>query len=497
MKTLALPLKFAAAFGLSVFSWAALFSSVRGSDVWANLPSRPHNLVGTLSCSSISCHGQLEPPASSASSHGQAYHLWLAGDPHARAGQRILEPRFQEVLKRASNRSDGAADSQMYAQCAKCHDPLGNAAAHPQQPSALIPTLSQRERGPAVGRGISCESCHGPAREWLSKHYERDISREELRELGMTDTKNVLVRARLCAACHVGSGENDVTHDMLAAGHPPLRFEMAAHQALLERKHWNDGPRRQSQPDYELQLWAAGRIASAEAALALLEERANRAATETQMNTDRNKAAWPELAEYNCFACHQALRPEVGRKRLESSSGRAPGVPPWQRWNVECVPSSTAFDDALVRLGGEMETSYFASPEKVARLAADARVTLRRTVHVSDRGEVCTGDAAPLGILTVLRALETRPREFTWDRACHELAALIAIECSVHDAPLAKAFSNRAACVGRSLAFQNHDSEWPAALANLTSEKPPAAGTMSLDEIRQQLDALRRELTAQ
>ena len=102
----------------------------------------------------------------------------------------------------------------------------------------------------------------------------------------MVDTKNVLVRAALCASCHVGSAENDVTHDMLAAGHPPLRFEMASHQALIERKHWDDAAAT-AQPEYEVQLWAAGRIASAEAALDLLEGRAKRAATdETRMNTN-------------------------------------------------------------------------------------------------------------------------------------------------------------------------------------------------------------------
>ena len=82
---------------------------------------------------------------------------------------------------------------------------------------------------------IGCETCHGGARRWLSEHYQHDVGRDELASLGMIDTKNLLVRARVCAACHVGSAENDMNHDMIAAGHPPLHFELASYEALIKR----------------------------------------------------------------------------------------------------------------------------------------------------------------------------------------------------------------------------------------------------------------------
>jgi len=300
----------------------------------------------------------------------------------------------------------------------------------------------------------------------------------------MIDTKNVLTRARLCASCHVGSAENDVTHDMLAAGHPPLRFEMASHQAVLERKHWDDSGRRQAQPDYEVQLWAAGRIASAEAALALLEARAKKAAT------DESKAAWPELAEYNCYACHQALRPEVGKLTLDSLSNRTPGVPPWQRWNVECVlPSSPEFAAALTRLRGEMEKSFSPSPETVAQLAAEARAILRREIRVNEAGDMLVG-GAPAGTQMALGALAARGDDFSWERACHELAALVAVQSTQSRGGAGQT----AGRIAQSLRFTRADSEWPAALADLRAAEPRAAGTMSLAEVRQELDAWRREL---
>src|SRR5207248_11256902 len=132
-------------------------------------------------------------------------------------------------------------------------------------------------------------------------------------------------RPRLCSACHIGSAEQDMNHDMIAAGHPPLRFELAAYEALLQPKHWNDGLRRLAEPDYEVQLWAAGRMAAAEATLALTESRAKRASAD---------APWPELAEYNCFACHQSLRPEAGKLTDAASLDRPRSVPLWQTWNL-------------------------------------------------------------------------------------------------------------------------------------------------------------------
>ena len=143
-------------------------------------------------------------------------------DPHAMAVQRILEPRFQEVLRRASVRGDGSVDGAMYQRCAKCHDPLGltvpmgsraeqtplplgeggerSELGEGLQPraatasNALTPALSRRER--EAVRGIGCESCHGGARDWIAVHYERGVSREQLAQLGMVDTKDLFVRAR-------------------------------------------------------------------------------------------------------------------------------------------------------------------------------------------------------------------------------------------------------------------------------------------------------------
>jgi Cytochrome c554 and c-prime len=474
----------AAAVGLSEIA------AVRAADPRLDNSHRPSDLVGSLSCSSVSCHGQLEPPAVAENAFGQAYHLWLRGDPHARAGLRLLEPRFLEVLRRASHHSDGTTDPRVQAECAKCHDPLGS-----REVDSPTPTLSLTNSEPAIGHGIGCESCHGAAGRWITRHFERGLSRDELRGLGLVDTKNVLVRARLCVSCHVGSAENNLTHDMLAAGHPPLRFEMASYQALIARKHWDDGPRRQKEPDHEVQLWGAGRLASAEAALNVLEGRAKRAAAEaTQIGNDGSRATWPELAEYECFACHQPLRPEVGRSSLESLTGRVSGMPPWRRWNVSCVPGGPDFATDLARIRGEMERSLLPPPETVARLAAESRAALEREIGLTESGRVLVA-GVPLEISSALGALAMRHEADTWEDACHELAALAAIEHSSRPAAHSPAaFRERLARVAGSLSFVRPDSEWPATLARSRSDKTPAGDTMSLAEIRQALNDALREL---
>jgi hypothetical protein len=52
----------------------------------------------------------------------------------------------------------------------------------------------------------------------------------------MRDLQNLYVRANTCVACH-----QNLDADILAAGHPELRFELDG-QAVAEPKHWADEP---------------------------------------------------------------------------------------------------------------------------------------------------------------------------------------------------------------------------------------------------------------
>jgi len=365
----------------TLLSGLLLAAPAAAADPWPSLDPDPRKTLGTLSCASATCHAHSEPRHGSIGR--QEYLHYLGTDPHAQAARRMNEPRFQEVLSRLKPE---APTKEVAERCASCHDPLG---------------LASNATHVPLGRGIGCESCHGAARDWLPVHFEQGISRDRLRELGLIDTKQVLVRARVCASCHVGGDGRDVNHDLLAAGHPPLRFEVASHQSLIERKHWNDVPRRTAEPNYDVQLWAAGRIASADAALTLLASRSRQA---------NPTAPWPEFAESDCRACHQPLRPQTNGSRR---------VLPWQSWNVAFAPPVPAL--GAVRI--EMERSLVPSRDKISQLAAEARDALRQSVRLSPSGQLLTPDGTPQG---ALQQLSANRGATNWEASCQELAALLA-----------------------------------------------------------------------
>ncbi|MCP4846371.1 MAG: hypothetical protein GY899_00290 [Verrucomicrobiaceae bacterium] len=68
--------------------------------------------------------------------------------------------------------------------------------------------------------GISCESCHGAARDWIKEHNKEKISREQRKEIsekaGMIYPGNLYAVARNCFDCHI------IKHEELVnkGGHP-------------------------------------------------------------------------------------------------------------------------------------------------------------------------------------------------------------------------------------------------------------------------------------
>jgi hypothetical protein len=514
--------------------------AARGVGAEPTLPLRPPppDMVGTLSCASVSCHGGGGPRYRSGSATGAEYVHWLGnggsygegrraydpravlvktdGDPHAFAAQRMHEPRFREVLRRASGRADGTIDNAMMERCAKCHDPgtepnaeLGmlndemqgaidlEEIARPENRN----TLSQGERELSFGalelhsktRGIGCETCHGGARQWLTVHYQTGVSHEELLRLGMIDTKNLVVRAKLCAGCHVGSAEQDMNHDMIAAGHPPLRFEQASYEALLGRKHWDDTAARLANPDYEVQLWAAGRIAAGAAAVELLGAR-------SQVTGLRGQRPWPEFAESNCLGCHQPLTTRGDQRLALRELGKSGRLPAWQTWNTALVDAASgprgmatgelpapggSWSTAIERLRSVMEQSAFPDRQQVAAFTSQAGIALAR-----QDAEVLSGVTAA----SMLEKIGDLDEKATWDEMGQGLAALAAARRALEDQgrfsdAKADEFRRRIDQIALALRFVAADREWPVLYSDSV--------TSPTEEVLRKLAQIRQDLLAE
>ncbi len=129
----------------------------------------------------------------------------------------------------------------------------------------------------------------------------------------------ICTRVRMCASCHVGDQDRDMNHDIIAAGHPTLRYELATFHAW-QPKHWRDAE-ESHKTYYEAQLWLAGQVAATDASLSLLESRACDSHTVSE---------WPEFAAYNCASCHHNLSLDNQREPIDPTR-KATAV--YSRWN--------------------------------------------------------------------------------------------------------------------------------------------------------------------
>jgi len=267
--------------------------------------------IGPGSCAATSCHGSVKPVAGSRILQDE-YSTWILRDKHSRAYQALtgdVGERMARILKLGAKAEEAP-------KCLACH--------------ALYTTPERRGRAFDVSEGVSCENCHGPAQGWLGQHTARDSAEKhaESIRLGMTDTRDVIARSGICLACHLGTQKKFVDHEMIAAGHPDLYFELDSFSAVMPR-HWKMPRESTAGKTVEDAAWVGVRDWSTGQAVQL------RAAMERLTWRAKNerydkKDGWPEYAELSCFACHHALGPAKDSWRQEHGYvGRRPGDPAW------------------------------------------------------------------------------------------------------------------------------------------------------------------------
>ncbi len=204
--------------------------------------------------------------------------------------------------------------------------------------------------------GISCKYCHqetGGSDEWIDLHSGlrtkqkwRASSPAQKAAAGMRDLTPARQQAQLCFDCHVGNLDKGmfVTHDMYAAGHPPLpAVEL---KTLLDAmpRHWQTPTElasRAAANSTDLRAFFAANFGLDKTAQELqstpwsAQEIATGAIVAQQhwlkllIQADKHDR-WGDYALYDCTACHHELLVESQRQTLRSA-GR-PGRPRLLEW---------------------------------------------------------------------------------------------------------------------------------------------------------------------
>lgn len=308
----------------------------------------PEQYTGPGSCSSTSCHGSVVPLTVNRVMQNE-YSIWVVRDKHSKA-YTALTGMVGERMAALLN----LGKAETAPRCLACH--------------TLDVPASERAHTFEINDGVSCESCHGPASAWLGHHTERNWTHEQSLQLGMYDTRDLIKRSEKCLTCHLGNEQKYVDHEMIAAGHPDLYFELDSFSATMPR-HWKEpgepGEPEGSDPWYDVRELTTGQAVQLRESLVHL--------------ASRTRATyWPEYSELECYACHHSLVPaEQSWQQARGYPNRRPGDPPWNasRYVVfrelvrQLDPSSAKqLDDQLTHLA-KLMSALNPNREEVASTA--------------------------------------------------------------------------------------------------------------------------------
>ncbi len=323
--------------------------------IWATChaqEAKQLSLVGYLSCASATCHGGALPLKQPHAPYWRtSLSVWQAKDRHAHAGVALLSEQSQAIVRSlypetsSSENDRGPLDiaSRQYRQvlndrCVGCHATVARDQLCQSEPIELE----------QVYQGVSCESCHGPASAWIDAHTQLTWkARDAKYSSGMYNTDDWLARIEMCSRCHIGhrpSAEmetaagipndgiiRDMNHDLIAAGHPALRFDgwLFAENSV---PHWEDPLTTDTGSSSHLVRYESARLLALAVAATL----------ERQRLVDHRSGSavpWPEFSQFDCFSCHHDFQKNNFRSRVGLV-----GQPDWNPWFTGLLPG---------RMGGQ------------------------------------------------------------------------------------------------------------------------------------------------
>jgi hypothetical protein len=304
-----------------------------------SLPLDPEKFVGILKCAD--CHNAPSPLRSTDWVKLTELDQWRTKDKHSEAFNQLSSPRGQQIGKVLWGDAASVTGRQ---ECLSCH-------ANWVRGAPLPKPINLKE-------GVACESCHGPGADYLAPHEEvawRTKSNDEKRALGMVNVRDPRERARQCLSCHIGNAEEGkvLTHEMYAAGHPPLpgieietfAQHMPPHWRTLNQKVADLArlPTPKQLPDLEKLRSAevlnqpAGELHGVKSVLVggVMVLRESIDLTGRLVATQGESG--PEFALFDCAMCHHNLQTPSWRQTRMLSGRLTPGRPQLPQWPAALI----------------------------------------------------------------------------------------------------------------------------------------------------------------
>jgi hypothetical protein len=286
--------------GFLVILGLVLLLLALGRAAFAAQPTLPADsdsrFLGVDTCGSSECHGSPEPWRNATVLMKERL-IWEAHDAHAQAHASLADEAGRRIA-----RNLGLDDATQAPECLTCH-------------TTFVPAA---QRGPKfrLEAGVGCESCHGPGGSFLRTHVQSTSRHATNLAAGMYPTTDPGARATLCLSCHQGDATRRVSHRLYGAGHPRLRFELDTY-GVNQPYHFNpDADYRRRKPvASHFALWSAGQLRAARALLAAVGDPAR-----------GHAGLFPELAQYDCHACHQAIGDDPGHRPRPGLAAGVPGL---------------------------------------------------------------------------------------------------------------------------------------------------------------------------
>lgn len=254
----------------------------------------PEKHTGVASCASTQCHGAAKKFKDSTILNDE-YRRWTKDDPHAKAYASLRSKDAQDMAQKLG--LPNAYEAQI---CLDCH-------------ADNVPVDRRGEKF-QLSDGVGCEACHGGSEKWLKSHTEKNTKHDDNVAKGMYPTEQPVARAKMCLSCHFGNAKQFATHRIMGAGHPRLRYELDTFSNLQQHYEFDDDYRQRKTLVTGPKLWALGMVQAV---------RENMAAINGLLF--RDGGLFPEIALFDCHACHHAMNDKRSGKRT-ASGNLAPGA---------------------------------------------------------------------------------------------------------------------------------------------------------------------------